>query len=99
MLSENWQIAARWDDFDFFLNVDRSTVPPFFAQIENHDEFAVGISYWFNPGLVLRLNYHQIEGNRIAFPETTEEVTEVIFGLAQLQEKTDMFLFGAQFSF
>lgn len=99
MLNENWQLAGRWDDFDLVLDVDRSILPPFFSQLENHDEVAFGVNYWFSPGFVLRLNYHQIEGNRLAYPGTAEEVGRVLFGLDELKNKTDMFLFGAQFSF
>jgi hypothetical protein len=54
-------------------------------------EVAVGVNYWFSPDLVVKASYHLVDGNRFAYsPDQT---------LATLDESTQVFVLGAQFSF
>jgi len=77
--SERWQLAGRWDTFEIELpSTDLSQLPPFFPQLLNHDEVAIGVNYWFSSNFVVRLSYHQAEGNRAAFLETPEQVLDLL---------------------
>ena len=46
----------------------------------------------------MRLSYSQVEGNRFAFLSTPQEILQ-LFATGELESKTNMVLFGAQFSF
>ncbi len=98
-LFDNWQVAARWDQLDVTIpgvNLDR--LPKIFPQLLGHREAALGLSYWFSPNMVVRGSYHMVDGNRFAFPDTSAEVTTALTtGL--LEQKTNMIVIGAQFSF
>ena len=97
-LNDHWQIAARWDTSEVTLNTDLNLLPPFFSQLLEHEELALGINYWFGSKLVIRLSYSQVEGNRFAFLETPEQVGELLM-TGVLDGETDLVIFGAQFSF
>lgn len=97
--TEHWQAAARWDQLQVELpGVNLSTLPGIFPQLLEHSEAALGVSYWFSPNFVVRGSYQRVDGNRFAFPETTEQV-QAALASDTLQRKTDMILIGAQFSF
>jgi hypothetical protein len=98
-LTEHWQVAARWDQLQVELpGVNLSSLPGIFPQLLEHREAALGVSYWFSPNFVVRGSYQRVDGNRFAFPETTEQV-QAALASDTLQRKTDMILIGAQFSF
>jgi hypothetical protein len=97
--NDHWQLAARYDTFDVTLpSTDLTTLPPFFSQLLDHEEITLGLNYWFGSNLVVRLSYSQVEGNRFAFLSTPEEIMELLM-TGELESKTNMVLFGAQFSF
>ena len=98
-IGEHWQVAARWDQIDVTLpGVNLSRLPKIFPQLLEHREAALGVSYWFSPSFVVRGSYQRTEGNRFAFPETTEQVKAALAS-GVLERDTDMILVGAQFSF
>lgn len=98
-IDEHWQIAARWDQLDVTLpGTNFTNLPKIFPQLLEHREAALGISYWFSPNFVVRGSYQRTEGNRFAFPETSEEVQSAL-ATGLLDRNTDMLLVGAQFSF
>jgi hypothetical protein len=98
-LTEHWQVAARWDQLQVELpGTNLANLPAIFPQLLEHSEAALGVSYWFSPNFVVRGSYQRIDGNRFAFPETTEQV-QAALASDTLQRKTDMILIGAQFSF
>ncbi len=89
-VDEHWQVAARYEYEDLeFKFIPAST---------KHRDSALGINYWFNPDLVLKLSYHHVQGNRFAFPEDP-----AVYGQREstnsFEEPTNLILFGAQFSF
>lgn len=98
-LTDHWQVAARWDQVDVTLpGVNLSRLPKIFPQLLDHREAALGVNYWFSPNFVVRTSYQRTEGNRFAFPETTQQV-QTALASGVLDNSTDMILVGAQFSF
>ena len=62
--------------------------------ILKHEEWAVGVNYWFNANFVIKASYHNIKGNRFALPDTIGDV------LAEgLDDTTHLYVVGTQFSF
>lgn len=92
-LHPNWQVAARYDWSEGeFEELDISPAPT----LLEHEDLAVAVSYWFSPELTLKLEYHQVEGNRFALPgEELEEVIEE----GELESETSVLLLGVNFSF
>lgn len=98
-VTENWELAGRYDDWDLtFPNTDLSTLPGILPQLLEHTEVAFGVNYWFNPSFVVRLDVHQVEGNRFAFVETPDQVLEALT-TNTLDDQTQLVVLGAQFSF
>ncbi len=90
----HWQAAAQYDRLAATLPGVETPVAP---SLLDHEEVAVGLNYWFNAALVLKLSYHRVDGNRLAAPEANELAAVVASG--RLQKRTNLFQFGAQFSF
>jgi hypothetical protein len=89
---EHWQAATRYDWSDTELEgVDVSAAP----SLLEHKDYAVGVNYWFNPNFVLKFSYHSVDGNRFALPESVDQA--ILNGT--LEERTNLFIFGANFSF
>jgi hypothetical protein len=87
------QVAAQ---YDWHENSTPGTVDRTPAEsLLKHDGFALGLNYWFSPDLVVKLNYHHVDGNVFAKPDSP--ITHIIAGT--LEEKTNVFIFGTQFSF
>ncbi|MBK5260179.1 MAG: hypothetical protein JJE51_11340 [Thermoanaerobaculia bacterium] len=97
-LREKWQLSARLDSQDVSVNVNPANLPKIFPQLLENKEKALGLSYWFTPGLVVRASWHHIDGNRFAFPERSEDVLRAL-QTGELDRTTDMLVVGAQFSF
>src|SRR5512144_1223833 len=55
------QLSARYDES----HQNGSDVP---AQFRVHREGALGVSFWPNANLALKLSYHRVDGNRFAVP-------------------------------
>lgn len=98
-VTDKWQVAGRWDQQDVSLpGVNLSRLPKIFPQLLDHREAALGVSYWFNPNVVVRGSAHRIDGNRFAFPGTGAEVANAL-STGELDRKTNMLVLGVQFSF
>lgn len=98
-IGEHWQVAARLDQIDVTLpGTNLNNLPKIFPQLLEHREAALGVSYWFSPSFVVRGSYQRTEGNRFAFPETSDQVKAALAS-GVLDRDTDMILVGAQFSF
>ena len=97
MLTEQWQLAARYEYMD-----QKVTAPEFQdlpKSFNRHEELAFGINYWFTPQFVLKLSYHLVEGNRFARPEDPEQFFAAVEQGEFNDTTTSLILFGAQFSF
>jgi hypothetical protein len=97
-IGEKWQIAGRWDQLDAGVDVNLARLPKIFPQLLKHHEASLGLSYWFSPNIVVRGSVHRANGNRFAFPDTSAEVVKALT-TGELEQKTNMFVLGAQFSF
>lgn len=103
MVDDRWQLAARADDWeveypDFPDSVVSALVSPIVPQLMEHQELALGVNYWVATDFVLRVNYHWIDGNRFAFFGSSEEIAQALES-GRLEDQTELFVFGAQFSF
>ena len=98
-VTEHWQLAGRYDDWDATLKgTDLSTLPGIFSQLLKHEEVTFGVNYWFNPSFVVRLDVHQVTGNRFAFVDSPEQVLDALT-TDTLDDQTRLIVLGAQFSF
>jgi hypothetical protein len=98
-IGDHWQVAARWDQVDVTLpGTNLNNLPAIFPQLLEHRETALGLNYWFSQNFVVRGSYQRTEGNRFAFPETSDQVKAAL-NSGVLDRNTDMILVGAQFSF
>jgi len=89
---EHWQAAVLFDAQSMeFVDLQLPIEIP-----GDHKQGAVGLNYWFNPNFVLKLSYHYVQGNIFAKPDYTFET--VLPGY-EMEEITQMVLFGSQFSF
>lgn len=97
--NERWELAARMDWSEIDLGAFQASSPDAFGRALRHsDDLGIGINLWLAPSLVLRLNYHQVEGNRFAFPDDPQSILEAL-STRQIENDTEMVLFGAQFHF
>jgi hypothetical protein len=90
----HWQAAAQWGRLRSSLE---EIATPFLPRLLKHDEFALGLNYWFTPGFVFKASFHHVEGNRLAAVEADELLDAIDDG--ELRPKTKLFLVGAQFTF
>jgi len=92
-LDENWQVSLLYGQARFAL------LDPRFVLLTNttvdHEEFAFGLNYRFNPFFVLKSSLHVVDGNLFATPD--DLVTASANGT--LEPKTILFIFGTHFSF
>jgi hypothetical protein len=93
-LTPEWQIAVQADRLRSTLaGVDPSSAP----SLQTHEEGAFAVSYWVSRSLVVKAEYHHVNGNRFALPHP-EDLLSVI-AANQLRTRTHLFQFGGQFSF
>jgi len=98
-VTEHWELAGRYDDWSATLpGTDLSILPGIFPQLLEHQEVAFGVNYWFNPSFVVRLDLHQVDGNRFAFVDSPEAVLDALT-TDTLDDQTQLIVLGAQFSF
>lgn len=93
--TDHWQVAARYEFTDFEIPAIEALYPESFLE---HQELVVGLNYWLNPNLVFKLSYHVVEGNRFASPEMLEDFL-ASYQRGHFDERTNLIVFGAQFSF
>ena len=98
-VTDHWQLAARGEKWDLeFPGTNLSKLPSILPQLMEHRDAALGLNYWFSPSFVVRLEVHQVKGNRFAFVDTADAVAEALT-TGQLDEHSRLVVFGAQFSF
>ncbi len=90
----HWQAAVQYGDLTTSLAGISAAIAP---SLLDHREIALGLNYWFSPAFVLKLSYHDVDGNRFAAPEPTDLSAAVSSG--SLRTRTKLILFGGQFSF
>lgn len=78
-IRDKWELAARYDRFDVTEEDDDES--------EEHRDLALGVNYWFNRNIVLKLSMHRVQGLAAAVPDDDGD------------EKTNAIVFGSQFSF
>jgi hypothetical protein len=66
------------------------------SQFLAHRGVALGLNYWFSPGLVAKASLQQIEGNRLAFPTL---LFDALTPVNNVSSTTLLFTAGLQFSF
>lgn len=92
-LSEDWQVAARYD------HVRTDLEEPLTREQRDsiqHRDLAFGLNRWFSRNLVLKLSVHNVTGNRLTEPEEAESEPG---DPAAVDRKTRYVAFGAQFTF
>lgn len=94
-LTDHWQVAAEGGRLrtSFFGVVPTGET----AGLTRHDEVGVGVSYWFDSNLVVKVNYLRVRGN--AFVQPAAEDLPGIATAGALRSPTGVLLAGAQFSF
>jgi hypothetical protein len=98
-LTDHWQVAARYDWWDFDLpGFDPTGPTAFLAQTIVHKEASVGLNYWFHPNAVIKLAVQRVSGNRFAFPQSPEDIQRVLV-TGELDPTTQVVTLGTQFSF
>lgn len=95
---QHWQLGLRSEKLDVTPNLNLAELPPIYPQLLKNRENALSVSYWFSPNFVVRGSVSDIKGNRFAFPATSEDVMRAL-DTNQLDDRTRLFVFGAQFSF
>ena len=93
-LTPHWQFAGRydWQDNSFGAGFDYG---PEFESLNLHKDLGFAINYWFSPNLVIKTEYHKVEGNRFAAPEWAN-FWQIYEGI---DDSTNLYQIGAQFSF
>lgn len=81
-----------WQDNVFGAGFDCG---PEVASLNEHKDVAFALNYWFSPNLVIKTEYHRVEGNRFASPNW-DNFWQIFFGI---EDQTSLFQIGAQFSF
>lgn len=98
-VTDHWELAVRGEDWELeYPGIDFSTLPPILPRLMEHQDLGFGVSYWFSPSFVVRLNVHETDGNRFAFVDTPEEVLAALT-TGELDDQTELIILGAQFSF
>lgn len=87
-----WQVAVRYDS-----SQTAEGAADLAESLGRHRDTSLGVNYWFASGFVLKLSYHHVDGNRFAHPQGEDLIAAVREG--RLDRRTDMAVFGAQFSF
>lgn len=94
-LTDHWQAAAEAGRLRIsFFGVDPRGLE---ENLTQHDELAVGLNYWFESGLVVKVNYFWVDGNLYSHPSAAQ--LPGIMAAGTLHPQDHLLLAGAQFSF
>jgi len=94
-LTPHWQIAGRFDRLSTEREENVEDLP---EDLFDHREAALGINYWFNTHLVVKLSVHDVKGNAFALPKDPEELRDAL-ARGDLEKETRLVAFGANFTF
>jgi hypothetical protein len=95
-LTSHWQVAARYDFLDLDVTAPEFQYVP--KSFYKHEDMAVGVNYWFNLNLVVKLSYHWVDGSLLANPDKLEDLLEALL-TNNFDTPTQLILIGVQFSF
>ncbi|MEP6494145.1 MAG: porin [bacterium] len=93
-LTSEWQVAAQYDYLQNRFNGVSAAAAP---SLQFHREGAVALNYWVSRSMVVKLEYHHVNGNRFAMPHPEDLVATLDAG--RLRTVTHLVQFGAQFAF
>jgi hypothetical protein len=93
-LTPEWQVGVQGD---YLRNVYHGVDPSAAPSLQDHKEVAAVLSYWVVRALVVKLEYHWVDGNRFAIP-LPEDLAGVVTA-NQLRTRTHLVQCGVQFSF
>ncbi len=95
MIGNHWQIAGRYDR----CNIGGIDLEPTFeyAKMFDHEDLAAAVNFWFSPELVIKLEYHTVQGTRFAGPDPDNYLLDLYTG--EFETETQLIQLGAQFSF
>jgi hypothetical protein len=93
--TEHLQVAAQYE----WARTDFPGAPD--SALLRHDGLGLGAAWWVNPSLVFKACWHQLEGNRFAFPEgaTPNDLVGVPDPATVPDGRTGLFTLGTQFAF
>jgi predicted porin len=86
MIYGGLQAAVRYDWSDTSLDEGDVDEAP---SVLEHEDWGIGLNYWFNQNFVVKSSYHTVTGNRFAESE----------GEGGLEDETTLFSVGVAFSF
>jgi hypothetical protein len=86
MIYRGLQAAVRYDWSDTSLDEGDVDEAP---SVLEHEDWGIGLNYWFNPNFVVKCSYHIVTGNRFAESE----------GEGGLEDETTLFSTGVALSF
>jgi hypothetical protein len=89
-LTRKVQVGARAELYDLHV-----LEAPVRSSLFEHKELAATVNYWFDPGLVVKLSVHAVDGNRFAQPTVLDDA--LLNGT--LKRSTLATILGMQFSF
>ena len=93
---KNLELAVRYDwskiDYNEILrevvDIDAD------SSLTKHSELSLGLNYWFNYNFVVKLSYHNVDGNIYSIQESIPDIIQ-----DGLEEETQLVIIGTQFSF
>ncbi|RKH41987.1 hypothetical protein [Corallococcus sicarius] len=91
-LTPHWQVSGRLEGSRSW---SPTPIPAALLTYLRHREVAVGLNYWFNPHLVFKVSFHNVNGNRFAQPEPSDDPTAFL----RPETHTKLLSLGTQFSF
>lgn len=98
-LTDHWQVAARQDEWEGeLLPFPVELLPRVFRQSLHHEDTVLALNYWVNPNFVIKLNFHQLDGNRFSFPSDPLELAAAL-AADHFEDSTNLIEIGLQFSF
>jgi hypothetical protein len=87
--TSHWQAALEYDWVLFKIySIDET--------LNKHKAVGAGLDYWVNSDFVFKLNHYWVNGNNLAKPVNNAAQSAI---LGTLKRKTNLLIFGMQFSF
>ncbi len=88
-LTSRWQVAATYEYGNY------KEPPPLVSALSKHNAVGLGLNYWVNPTVVLKLDYYHVVNNRSARP--ADAINLALSG--NLDKNTDVIIGGLNFAF
>lgn len=91
-ITPHWQVAGQYERSKIVLRSGDTSVP---EPLRRHESLGLALNFWLSPELVIKLNGYHVDGNMIARPD----LAGLRAALGTINEKTNVVVIGAQFSF